>query len=430
MRLLNRTLTSFLIYAVAVLLVVTPIFYWVVNEIITEKVDETLLAQKKEIQTRIQKTKSAGDLKLWEDLDGDVVVEPYPRSQINDSIFTRVQFNSFSQEMEPYRVLTTGILIRNIPYRLTARISLVESEDLIEAAAITQLIVLLTLLSGLSIINWWISRRIWRPFYHTLQELKKFEVEKTPSLQLQPSAIKEFEDLNRAITQLTQRDHQVYLNQKEFTENAAHEMQTPLAIFQSKLELLLQTNLSESQAEVMESLLQATSRLTKLNKALLLLSKIDSRQFIETEPVDVVDIISKLISFYEPEAKAKAIRINTNFADNFLVSFNAILIDILFSNLISNAIRHGAPQTEILVSTRGHFLEIQNEGAPMSIPSDKIFERFQKGITNSSSTGLGLAIVKKICDTSALGLNYRFENKRHFFSIRFQESKISTNSLG
>lgn len=308
-----------------------------------------------------------------------------------------------------------------------ARISLVESEDIIEAVAATQLIVLLILLSGLVTINWWISRRIWQPFYDTLEELKKFEVEKTPNVQLTSSSVKEFEDLNRAILQLTARDRQIYLSQKEFTENAAHEMQTPLAIFQTKLELLLQMNLSEPQAQVMESLMNVTSRLIKLNKALLLLSKIDSRQFSETELVDAALLTSTLLSLYEEEASEKSIALKLDIQSNFNLQFNATLIDILFSNLLSNAIRHGHLQSTVLITIEDGVWQIQNEGEPLAIAPEKIFDRFQKSTTHAASTGLGLAIVKEICDTSGLTIQYQFQNNKHRFIIWFLQHSLQSN---
>ncbi len=423
MRLLNRSLVGFSIYSVLVLLIVTPMFYWMVDGIIIETVDKELLLQKKEIQSRIQNIKSS-DLTSWEDLDGDVVIElePFNGKIIGDSIYNSTEFNSYSHQMEHYRVLVSSVYSQNEPYRLVAQISLVESEDLIKAIATTQLVVLLVLLSGLFIIHWKISKRIWGPFYSTLEGLKKFEVERAPYLQLPPTSIREFQDLNQAITQLTQRSHQVYLNQKEFTENAAHEMQTPLAVFQSKLDLLLQTNLSEEQAKVLQSLLDASSRLTKLNKALLLLSKIDNHQFIETHPFDIVDLTTRLLSFYEHEAEAKSIRIDTIIKNAFSIFFNVTLADILFSNLISNAIRHSNPKSKVAIIISGNSWEIHNEGPPLTIDSERIFDRFQKGSNDSARTGLGLAIVKKICDISGLDLAYRYENEIHIFTIVFPQS--------
>lgn len=246
-------------------------------------------------------------------------------------------------------------------------------------------------------------------------------------MQLTSSSVKEFEDLNRAILQLTARDRQIYPSQKEFTENAAHEMQTPLAIFQTKLELLLQMNLSESQAQVMESLMNVTSRLIKLNKALLLLSKIDSRQFSETELVDAALLTSTLLSLYEEEASEKSIALKLDIQSNFNLQFNATLIDILFSNLLSNAIRHGHPQSTVLITIEDGVWQIQNEGEPLAIAPEKIFDRFQKSTTHAASTGLGLAIVKKICDTSGLTIQYQFQNNKHRFIIWFLQHSLQSN---
>ncbi len=420
MKLLNRTTLHYLIYSVIVLLVVTPIFYLIIDRLFIEDVDEALLLQKQEIQLRIQKIKSATDLLLWADLDGDVKIVPAAGKHFRDSIYHIVQYDSVADEMEPYRILSSTVTLQNVPYHLTARISLVESEDLIKAIALTQAIVLVILLAGLLIINWRVSKRIWKPFYDTLEKLGNFEVEKTPQLVLGSSSVKEFVDLNNSIKRLADRNYKAYLNQKEFTENAAHEMQSPLAVFQSKLELLMQTkNLSEEQAQLMVSLLDATSRLSKLNKALLLLSKIDNNQFIETESINIVILTSKLIEIFNKQASSSGIHIHTSFRNDLEISFNPTLIDILLSNLISNAIKHNPEQGMVMITISGRSWIITNPGIPSIISPDKIYDRFQKGDTNQTSTGLGLAIAKKICDTSGIAIQYEYRNNTHSFSVGF-----------
>ena len=419
MRLLNRTTLNYLIYSIVVLLVVTPVFYFVIDQLFTKDVDETLLLQKQEIQYRFQKIKSESELQVWADLDGDVRVEPSNGKLYPDSIFNLVQYDSLADEMEPYRILSSTVMLGIKPYHITARISLVESEDLIEAIVVTQAIVLVALLAGLLIINGWVSKRIWKPFYDTLGKLENFEVEKTPFLKFGSSSIKEFNDLNKAIEQLADRNYKSYLSQKEFTENAAHEMQTPLAIFQSKLELLMQTkNLSEEQAILMASLSEATSRLSKLNKALLLLSKIENNQFTEDETVDVTALTNKLIDIFNKQATTDEILFKTTFLNHLSISFNPTLIDILLSNLISNAIKHNPGRGLIEISISGRQWKISNPGSPLISP-DRIFERFQKGTSSQASTGLGLAIVKKISDTNGIAIQHEYENNWHSFTIRF-----------
>jgi signal transduction histidine kinase len=421
MKLLNRTTLNYLIYSVIVLLVVTPVFYLVINRLFIEDVDEALLLQKKEIEMRIQKIKSETDVLVWADLDGDVKIEASQGKIYKDSIFYLAQYDSLASQMEPYRVLSSTVWVDgNKPYHLIARISLVESEDLIKAIALTQAIVLIILLAGLLLINWRVSTRIWKPFYDTLEKLENFEVDKTPQLLLGTSSVKEFVDLNNAIKRLADRNYKSYLSQKEFTENAAHEMQSPLAVFQSKLELLMQTkNLSEDQAQLMISMTDATSRLSKLNKALLLLSKIDNNQFIETESVNIPRLTNKLVDIFNKQAALRGIQIKTDFKNDLEISFNHTLIDILLSNLLSNAIRYNFEKGIITITISNRKWEIGNTGKPLTIPPAKIYDRFQKGDAGQTSTGLGLAIVRKICDTSGATIEYTYQNNCHFFTLGF-----------
>lgn len=410
MKLLNRTLRAFVFYAIAVLLIVTPVLYMVINNVIIRQVDETLQIHKSEIQTRLDKLPSETDVQKWEDLDGEVFVEPLTGPMKKDSIYT----------LDEYRVLESSAIIKGKPYKFQARISLVESEDLIQTLSIAQLVVLIILLSGMLIINWWNSKRVWNPFYKTLDILRSFQIERNKPLTLYPSKIAEFNELNDAIEELTKRDYKAFVTQREFTENAAHEMQTPLAVFQSKVELLLQTRPSEEQAPLIESILDATSRLNGLNKALLLLARIENRQFPETEIVDLLVLTAKLKGDGD---------IVVNVQGDGRVSFNRPLLEILLSNLISNAVRHSEPGSSVNISIGKGFWEIRNQGQPMTIPAERIFDRFNKGTSNRASLGLGLAIAKKIAETNDGSLTYGYDHGTHIFSLRFSPSRNSTKSV-
>jgi signal transduction histidine kinase len=413
MKLLNRTLLGFLVYSVIVLLVVTPVLYFVINSIIIHQVDETLHGHRREIQERMEKLPTEEDIRQWEDLDGEVIVEPLNGPPEHEKIYT------IHRRHADYRVLSTTVEIKGKPYKLTARVSLVESEDLISALVLTQIVVLIVLITGMLLINLWNSKVIWKPFYNTLHQLTSFRIEKNSPVSLLPTNISEFNDLNVAIEELTTRDQQAFVSQREFTENAAHEMQTPLAVFQSKLDILLQTKPSEEQARVLESLLDATQRLNRLNKGLLLLSKIDNRQFHETEDIDIFLATIRLTKETPVTVTGKSL----------VVTINPGLLDILLSNLISNAIRYATPSSEIIVAITDDTWSISNAGEPLTIPGEKIFERFQKGNNNKESLGLGLAIAKKICDTNDLSITYAFMVSIHRFELRFPPSKISTKSL-
>lgn len=403
MKLLNRTLRGFLIYSFAILLIVTPILYLVINNIIINQVDETLQLHKREIQMRLEKLPTDEDVRQWEDMDGEVVVKPFDGAPVEEKITT----------VDNYRVLTGTAEIKGKLYSIQAQISLVESEDLIGALVWTQVAVLVVLISGMFLINLWNSKTVWGPFYDTLNKLKSFSIENNSPLSLQSSSVSEFNDLNAAIQELTRRNMEAFVSQREFTENAAHEMQTPLAVFQSKLDILLQTKPSLQQAMVLDSLFDAVQRLNRLNKGLLLLAKIENNQYHEEDEVDLSNATKRLTDIEFRGA-------------GFIVKVNAILLDILLSNLISNATRYTTGPVFIKMDKSSW--TISNPGEPLSIAPEKMFGRFQKGNHNTDSLGLGLAIARRICDTCKLDLSYSFVNDIHSFSIHFPESKISTNS--
>jgi signal transduction histidine kinase len=405
MKLLNRTLLGFLVYSVAVLLVATPVLYFIINGIIIHNVDQTLRHHKKEIIENLE----GENFDRWEDLDGEVIVMPLEGPALHDRIRTKGD----------YRVLTGSAIINGKPYIIRAQLSLIESEDLISALVFSQILVLVLLITGMLLINFWNSKTIWKPFYSTLDLLKSFRIEKSNPISLPKESISEFNDLNVAIEELTKRDRQAYVSQREFTENAAHEMQTPLAVFQSKLDILLQTRPSEEQAPIMESLFDATQRLNKLNKALLLLARIDNRQFHETEDVELFAATERL-------TKEMAVVVK---GQKLWVTMNPGLLDVLLSNLISNAIRYATPDSDIMIMISEDSWNINNQGPPLTIPPERIFDRFQKGNTHKESLGLGLAIAKKICDTNELAISYNYLNPIHRFSVRFSKSKISPNSI-
>ncbi|HEY6083476.1 MAG TPA: HAMP domain-containing sensor histidine kinase, partial [Chitinophagaceae bacterium] len=353
-----------------------------------------------------------------QDMDGNVEIKPAVSPVHKDSIYNIGRFDSINQEHNMYRELSTLIMVAHHPYHLLLRVSLADIDDLAQGIVTTQVILLVALLAGLLLLNRWQSKKLWRPFYNTVSQLKKFELDKNPALQLDHTRIREFRDLNNAIIQLTDKSSRVYLQQKEFTENAAHEMQTPLAVFQTRLDLLLQSkNLNEEQAGLIQSLAVTTQRLSRLNTSLLLLAKIENRQFIETAGVNVASVIEKMLRQFEEQIRSKHLSLQKQLDEAILINANPTLMEMLISNLLSNAIRHNYDKGTIGISLAGNQLEIENTGLPISFDAAKIFDRFQKDNSNENSIGLGLAIVKQICEVSGFAVEYACRDNRHVFIV-------------
>jgi signal transduction histidine kinase len=233
-------------------------------------------------------------------------------------------------------------------------------------------------------------------------------------LPVDKTAIDEFNELNQAPQPTSAAA--IYLNQREFTENAAHEMQTPLAIIQGKIDLLMQTEpLSEEQAKLINGLEEANLRLVKLNRSLLLLSKIENNQFSEMEEIDLKEIMIRMLVQYREMADARNIRITEEYDNDLTMRGNRVQVEILTSNLLMNAIRHNIERGEIRIEIHNRTLVIKNRGASKALPVDKMFERFYKSGQDSASVGLGLSIVKSICESCHYSIGYEFVDGWHAF---------------
>jgi two-component system, OmpR family, sensor histidine kinase ArlS len=250
--------------------------------------------------------------------------------------------------------------------------------------------------------------------------LEGYEIDKNNSITFDETSIEEFDRLNVTIDKLITRNKLIFNSQKEFIENAAHEMQTPLAVFKSKMELLQQQpKITEDQYHLLEELNETISRLTKLNKNLLLLSRVENQQYNELENVSWQQIVTKLFTFYEEQAEVKNIAIDLQIIENPSSKANAALVEVLLSNLFLNAIKHNHFNGMVAVELHKDKLIFSNSSEEKPLENNTLFERFSKSNPSKAGTGLGLAIVKKICEQNQWQIHYSFENKQHFFTLYF-----------
>jgi signal transduction histidine kinase len=381
-------------------------------------VDESLVAEKHELFSHLQTDTTIRHLPL----QGLVEIrsaEHWQQSKA-DSMYTQVLYDTFSRENIPYRVLQSYVDMQGKPTLVRLKRSLIDGEDLIQSIIIVVVAILVIIITGMIVINRFSSKQLWSPFYTTLEKLRSFEIGKNSSITLPSTRTDEFNDLNHSINALTARSHEAYQSQKAFTENASHELQTPLAIFQGKLELLMQTQpMTAEQAVLISDLEDANRRMGYLNKNLLLLTRIENHQYYEKHPVSIDAAVRRIADQYSAHAIHKSINVQLNIAEGVPVNANSALIDILLSNLISNAIRHNAEggSVEISVTKEGVVL-IQNTGRNAPLDGSKLFMRFHKDSADKDSLGLGLAICHKICEMNGYQLDYAFTEGSHAFRLQ------------
>ncbi len=278
----------------------------------------------------------------------------------------------------------------------------------------------LLLIVGFVLINRRISKRLWQPFYNSLAKIKSFNLDKQQTVVFDDTDIDEFAELNQSLNKLIAGNITVYNQQKEFADNASHELQTPLAIIQSKLDLLLQSKLlTDEQYELIEDANKALSRVARINKNLLLLTKIENSQFMDKEVIDLSRLLESTLTLFSNFSEDKKLILKTDIPPGITIEGNKILIEILLNNLITNAIRYTANNGTISITLSDKSLLITNPGNT-ALQHDQLFKRF--GTTTSSitrGTGLGLSLVKQICSRYGWKADYNFHHMHHTFSIHF-----------
>ena len=291
-------------------------------------------------------------------------------------------------------------------------------EDIMHGIMIQFGVITLVLAIALILTMRFISHRLWHPFDETLRQIESFRLEDGALPALPESDVKEFARLNRTLTALMRNSLASYRTQKEFTENASHELQTPLAVFQSKLDLLLQQpNLSERQAEIIQGLYENVTRLTRLNRNLLLLAKINNRQYEQMETINLDDFLNGQLSSLE--SLTGNITLYKDFQTTLTIRANRTLLESLVNNLVVNAVRHNHPQGEIGLTLTNSQLIVANTSDEPPLDEKLVFNRFYRTSEKTAGNGLGLAIVKAVCEYHGWKVNYLYSKGKHCFVINF-----------
>lgn len=345
-------------------------------------------------------------------------ITQYPSEIHKDTLLYSEVTGSFT----PYRQLYFPVNYRNKSFLININQPTMESNDLLYAVVASLLILFTLSLLFVYATSYSLKNSVWRPLNKNLKKLRAYGLRANSVLQLEKSDIQEFDELNEVIMKMVDKINEDYENSRMFSENASHEMQTPLSIIRSKIDLLLQENVPEDERiSNLVAMSRATTRLSRLNRSLLLLTKINNDHFQDKKQINISSIIENYLFDLSELIESKKIILTSNIQP-YTLNISTILAEVLVSNILSNAIKHNIENGKIDISLKSGLLTIENN-CKLPDNTDNLFNRHNRPQSRSNaknSTGLGMSIIKSICDKNEFKVKYVFKEGNVFcFELDF-----------
>ncbi len=423
--LLNRTLIILIFSSLIIVGVTSSLQFFWIKQKIEKRVDRTLKREKKLIKEQIKDIQPETGFS-YNTNRASVKFISNSIQLSNDSIYNGIMIED--GEKINYRILNTFLEVGGQNYKVEIRKELEETNTFIESLYFTFLITLILVILMFILFKYFLLKNTWLPFFKTLKQLKDSDLQNNLTKFSETVNIKEFNDLNKELNEIANRIYYEYQGQKKFIENLNHELMTPLAIIKTKLELIIQSeNLNENDLKLISSIFDAIDRLTKLNQSLILISKIENNQFEEVEKVSIDECINDVLNSFEDQIRIQKISIRKQIKSKVILDSNEMLMFVLLSNLIKNAIFHNYAEDGIIdIILKDDYLVIKNTGAVNEL-NQLVFERFKTSKKHGQSLGLGLSIVKHICILYKFKIAYHQDNNLHTVTLNFNSSELLQN---
>jgi signal transduction histidine kinase len=421
LKLQTKNTYYFLIFSSLAMIAGGMFLYFTVRKDIYRQIDTSLVTEKDIIRDQLDQTDTIPD--FYEDFKHqiDVYFTDSHRSESEIIDDTIIHDDSTGYDL-PYRyILYYGSTAKKRGYSISIMQAVTEKIHLLESISFYTIGLFLSLLVISLLINYLISNRLWQPFYKSVRQAERFNIHSDAPLELPHTNIQEFRQLNKVIEKMTRKMRNDYLSLKEFNENAAHELQTPLAVIRSKTELLMQSKeMRKESLNLIKSINEATNKLLKLNQGLLLISKIENQYYQEVTKVSFPGLVNNWLESYREIMQIKNINVETDYSSGAMVEMNEVLAEVLVSNLLSNAVRYNIDNGFIRCIINDTALTIENSGLPLKTNPEYLFRRFNKESDNPQSVGLGLSIVKKITESYKMEITYNYLNEIHSVTVKYR----------
>lgn len=422
MRLIYRIVVRLGLALLVIMSLWATLFYYTMVDEIRDEADDSLEDYSSLIITRVLAGRELPQ--VGDGSNNSFTLTPVDAAYAAEQPHLKYEDHDFyiaeKQETEPARVLTTIFHDEQGKYyELQVATPTFEKTDLFQSIlwwVVALYVVLLLITLGVTMLIFYGSMR---PMYAMLQWLDSYKPGVKPSPVPVSADVKEFARLGRALQGAVDRSEELVERQSQFIGNASHELQTPLAIIGNRVEWLLDGgNLTEEQAAELFKIQSTLGRAVRLNKTLLLLTKIENGKFPESVEVDVARLVQDSVEMYSEIYESRQMTVRVDIEDDVKVEMNESLAATLVSNLIKNMYVHSAEGSSGSVTISSGRLIIENDGE-QALDGERIFDRFYQGLKSKGSMGLGLPLVAAVCRTYSLGISYQFKQGRHCFTVDF-----------
>ncbi|MEC5145131.1 HAMP domain-containing sensor histidine kinase [Chitinophaga sp. 212800010-3] len=417
MKLLNKVTLWFM----GIVFLITPVTMLISRNNIKKHLDEAEIARMTAVNDRV-----AAQLKAGEQPDRYTHGRPIEISQVPGPMpaekVTAVTNNHVAEDLDEKEcriTVSSWYEINAQVYKISSYNYVIKSDGIFRGMLSAVVWKMLLMVLAVAVTARLLSKKIFYPLHCIRKALYNFDLKQKEPLKLPETSTTEFKELNRFLTKMTDKAMEDYAAVKEFSENASHELQTPLAVIRSKIELLSETNIDGVQAALIGDMQNAIEKLSHINRSLILLTKLENQEFKATESIKFCRVTKDVIATYEDWIAMREIKLSTNLDKNIPLSIHPALAEMLISNLMSNAIRHNHEGGQIRVLLTSKEFRISNTGLPPQVPTCELFHRFRKSNQSADSIGLGLAIVKQICEVNGYDIEYTYTGGWHHLQISF-----------
>ena len=401
MKLLHHTALNQLLLAIPLVVIGTTIGYFAVRHAVNEELDEQLEHHAELLEKRIRSGETS-----FSDPAPDQLFALLPTTSTNVSYVDSILYNTAEEEDIPWRMIRYPVELQTGEKAtlVLGRASL-ESDDLVKVLAYVIAGLLVLVFIGNFLVDRWLNGRLWKPFHQTLDALKNFHTD-SPRDELPRTSISEFSAMNDAVNAMMAKIQRDFSAQKRFSEQAAHELRTPLAIMQVKLDELIQVpELGKVEADMIEVLFQARERMGRTVQNMLLLARIGNQEF-DPAPVDWQALFTDQATVLQELMEQRGVHFTQHQERPCELKMHPLLAELVVSNLLRNAVQHNHHGGYINLRIGLDEFAFSNSGPVLSVDPESLFDRFAKGDPSSSGTGLGLSMVKEACDNAGLDLQY------------------------